>query len=184
MLPASYKFGDLSRGVAASFREPNENQQEEPAIEQAPETDPTSRYAQVGASNIGAAIGLTLIGGPVGFLTGSYLAGSAAKKMVQSSSSIDVKEDDNPREQDGELAYEESKTIPSPNEFAPVALAPEPDDDQKPVDLLDEQTKPYQFGDYTRSFVSRAVKQGKQADGRSSSSSYKFGDFTRGLFSS
>jgi hypothetical protein len=186
----SYKFGDVTRGVAASFRQPkstnitqvNENSENSEAdkSEKAYLEKNKGRYAKVAGSSVGAAMGLALIGGPVGFLAGSLVGGSAAKKIADSGEAND---DASPRE--GNQEFEAVPSISAIGSHAsgnsePCTIVCESLAGESSTLSDTEGQRGYRFGDLSRSVVAR----GKRAAGRPEDSSYKFGDFTRGLFSS
>jgi hypothetical protein len=53
-----------------------------------------SRYRAIDGCSVGAIVGLTLIGGPLGLLAGSWIGGSTAKKLIQSKGSTGHEQDE------------------------------------------------------------------------------------------
>jgi hypothetical protein len=123
----------------------------------------SGRYAGVLGSSVGAAVGLTLIGGPIGLVAGSLVGSQAtqvAMQQRQSSNSSDNPDDEILRQLD---------------------RGTQNDDILRRMDEEDTvlPRQPYRLGDLTRGIVAR----GKKATGRDAESPYQFGDFSRGMFS-
>ena len=194
---ARYQFGDVTRGMVASFRQSKSDSlpqdlQPDPdtSKEKQPKQSATSRYGAIGGSSVGAVVGLTLIGGPVGLLAGSWIGGSTTKKVIRSKESAGGEEDDSLREvnrddfdqdidHDMTISHSPTEEVLSISNENQYQTCKDPSNVVTSSLLVDQGTKPYQFGDLTRGIVSR----GKKARHKDDKSSYQFGDFTRGLFS-
>ena len=219
---ARYQFGDVTRGVVASFRQNKSNAlsqdshfEQDTSIEKLPKQSAKSRYGAIGGSSVGAVVGLTLIGGPVGLLAGSWIGGSTAKTVIRSKESTEDEQDESLRETNNN-DFDHDVAIPGPDfgdnveqDSSEVSKEADMGIDIQGEDTatcptrvkgaslnehnasgigspcmltlapVDQGTRPYRFGDYTRSILSR----GKKARDKDDTSSYQFGDFTRGLFS-
>jgi hypothetical protein len=190
---ARYQFGDVSRGVVASFRQSKSDvllqdlqPESDSSKEKQPKQSAKSRYGAIGGSSVGAVVGLTLIGGPVGLLAGSWIGGSSTKKVIRSIESTEEEKDESPREANNDDFEHDIAIIPGPadeessksndNQYQ---TCKEPENSVNSSMLVVQGAKPYQFGDLTRGIVSR----GKKTRHKDDNASYQFGDFTRGLFS-
>jgi hypothetical protein len=180
---ASYQFGDVTRGLVASFRSsksvPSPDEEERQQVVEKPSKSAASRYGAIGGSSVGAVVGLTLIGGPVGLLAGSLMGGSTAKKVINSLDSGGQDASGDSIRQDNGDDFEQNIAIPGPTNEGEIVSECDIQATQNPASHQNVGKKTYQFGDFTRGVVAR----GKLASQRDEGSSYKFGDFTRGLFS-
>ena len=101
----AYRFGDVTRGLFRSFRgtkdastsssssSANDKNKEasDRDLAQEKQTEEEegylsknkARFFGVGGSSVGAAVGLTVLGGPIGLVAGSILGGASAKRLAK-----------------------------------------------------------------------------------------------------
>lgn len=214
-----YRFGDLSRGVVSSVKHAansGANMRGDDSYQVGDFTSGSAkaaglyasenrcRLAGAGGSAIGMAAGAALLG-PVGFIAGSMIGGSAAKssmaavtgdpekdkQLLEASQYLGNHSDSTTQRQSGmeipnytqNVAQEASAQQRVRQASAPslqqvnTAQPPHPQPSTHTSQAAAHQ-EGYRFGDVTRSVIGR----GKKVDGRNDNSGYKFGDFTRGLF--
>ena len=186
-----YKFGDVTRGIVSSIKEKQSQRNQHQSDDEIflgnnnasnsrssnGENDPSyleankSRYMGVVGSSVGAAVGLTLVGGPLGLLAGSLAGGIATQKAMRS-----------PGGADGTLAHDEASAARCTS-MATRSTHSNDEDIMLQLERKEQRPmngkKPWKIGDNLRN----VVKRGKEAAGRDADTGYKPGDFTRGLFS-
>lgn len=179
-----YQFGDVTRGVVSAIKEKRQarqQQKQDDAIFSGQTKEASSnnsgdknsgRYVGVVGSSLGAAVGLAVVGGPLGLVAGSLLGGAATQEAIRR------------RNEPFELPHESSRTETRRPNLSTW------DTDEEIVSQLEDSNLQHQYahqGDHTKGWnfadgIRNVAQRGKQADGRDINSGYKFGDFSRGLF--
>ena len=208
-----YRFGDVTRGVISTVQQRRQQRHERAESSSDSNHDESdgrqsflhqnkARYAGVIGGSVGAAVGLSLVGGPLGLVAGSLLGSHATQNHVSKRNGGNT---DQSAAQD--LASHGAHTMdgvsandvlimqqlnrPGCLESRPQASSPQrvrADNSHPPIAAAvnpsststyqGQEHTPYRLGDNIRGVLAR----GKAADGRGKDSEYKFGDFTRGLF--
>lgn len=196
-----YQFGDVTRGIVSSIQEKKsqrrrqeQQQQQQKTDEDNSSTDIASsssndrredpsfleankgRYLGVVGSSLGAAVGLTLVGGPLGLLAGSLAGGVATQEAMR-------RQGDTHDLHPSDEALRRSTAARHPHSFTQHSSITSTDEEimiqlEREGNAANEK-KPWKFGDNIRNVVQR----GKEASGRDPDAGYAPGDFSRGLFS-
>ena len=211
-----YRFGDVTRGVVATVQQRRQERQEHGgSIDRQCSNNHQSylrqnkgRYAGVVGGSVGSAVGLSLVGGPIGLVAGTLLGSHATQTQLakrEEREARQVAESDEGNQSHEDLSFSNDLTNtddlivqqlnrPGLRESQPLVRSQRPSrgGDGNPSAAAaatnsttiayheQQHQRQYGLGDSIRGVIAR----GKTADGRDSGSDYKFGDFARGLFAS